>query len=339
MIGKALYLTIIEILAVANNNEANMPFVSRISSFLKQDIVDTLITTVISIAAGYACSFKSKLARNLTIIIAAFLFNIYIALRVIFLSESWGDLVFSLVIWVILCVVGIVALKDNNIVSRKKIGRMVEKFTATANPNKDICIFAGDIDFFGEVIENREKKNDTSLIKKRKKNNNDIKVNSQFKQLSDTRFRKIHILCIKPPSKNNDKKNNYHKDRIRIGYIKSEFGDRVNFKFVNDDCLNCSESEKKECKCSKKNGAYSHPSLPDTTLRGRIVTDRETDAKCVAITTKKSSKKEYIVRQYGSGEKESSLYDVLWKIWWKKCEDDKDFINECIKEYNESVEE
>ena len=338
MIGKVLYLSIIKMESEANN-DVNMSFVDNISKFLEQDTLNTVITTVIGIAAGYACSFKSKLARNLTIVVAAILFNIYIVLRVIFLSESWVNLVLSLVIWLILCILGIVALNDKNIVSRKKIGKMIEKFTATADPNKDICIFAGDIDFFGEVIENREKKTGTSLIQKHKKNNNDINMNSQFMQLSDTRYRKIQILCIKPPTRDNDKNNNYHKDRIRIGYIKSVFDRRVDFRFVNDDCLNCDKSEEKECICSKKGGASSNPSLPDTTLRGRIVTNRETDAKCVAITTKKSSKKEYIVRQYGSGEKESSLYDVLWKIWWKKCEEDQKFIDECIAEYNESVKE
>ena len=268
----------------------------------------------------------------------------------------------------ILCFLGIKFLREKEIVSRKKIGKMIEKFTATANPSKDVCIFAGDIDFFGEVLEKSvqentkttEKKNPFSKLTKKiqeKYRNNfskriNIENNSQFKQLNDPKFRSICILCAKPLPQKDSIKDDYQKDRIRIGFIKNAFGERVHFKFFNEDCDNCFFYEQNNCmlqncsqncqvcaqglsNCPKNAKDFSHPSLPDTTLRGRIVTDRETDSKCVAITTKRSSRKEYILRQYGSGEKESSLYSVIWKVWWKMCDEDKDFIDSCVKEYNE----
>lgn len=353
------------------NNLINLDIAYGISNFVGNDIVITIITTVIGIIAGAACSFKNRFWRNFTIILSAVAFNAFMLMRMIFISESWYYLVFSLVIWTILCFLAIKFLREKEIVSRKRIGKMIENFTSTANPNKDVCIFAGDIDFFGEVIEKTKIKNTETtkkclLYKWQKKikekrgkcllDKKNIEKNSQFKQLNDPRFRSVCILCVKPLPQKGDVKDDYRKDRIRIGYIKKELGERVHFKFFNDDCDNCffyehnncalqkcahqcSESLQSSCGCPKKNNDFSHPSLPDTTLRGRIVTNRETDSKCVAITTKRSSRKDYILRQYGSGEKESSLYNVIWKVWWKMCEEDDKFIETCVKEYEELEKE
>ena len=344
----------------------NVDIANGISNFVSDDIVMTIITTIIGIIAGAACSFKNRFWRNFTIILFATLFNVFMLLRTVFISEPWEILVFSLIIWTVLCFLAIKFLREKEIVSRKKIGKMIEAFTSTANPNKDVCIFAGDIDFFGEVIEKTDLENAESsrrkwsLItpierikernKKRALEKIDIRNNSQFKQLNDPKFRSVCILCVKPLLQKGNIKDDYRKDRIRIGYIKEELGERVHFKFFNDDCDNCffyeqnnctlqkcahkcSKSSKPSCGCPKEKQEFLHPSLPDTTLRGRIVTNRETGSKCVAITTKRSSRKDYILRQYGSGEKESSLYNVIWKVWWKMCEEDEAFIDDCVKEY------
>lgn len=348
----------------------NVGIANWISDFVGNGIVITLLTTVISIVVGVACTFKNRFWRNFTFILCAVLLNLFMLLRLIFISEPWYVLVFALIISSVLCFVGIKFLRGKEIVSRKKIGKMIENFTATANPSKDVCIFAGDIDFFGEVPEDTKPKDtqpsiNQCLLKKliakvitpiksiwrtHLKKKTDIKYNRQFKQLNDPKFRSVCILCAKPLPKKDNLKDDYHKDRIRIGYLKEAFGERVHFKFFNEDCDNCFFYEQNNCmlqKCSQEchvctQGSFdcpknvkdfSHPSLPDTTLRGRIVTDRETDSKCVAITTKRSSGKEYILRQYGSGEKESSLYSVIWKVWWKMCEEDNGFIDACVNEY------
>lgn len=349
------------------NSLINIDLANRISNFVGNDIVITIVTTVIGIIAGAACSFKNRFWRNFTIILSAVVFNVFMLLRMIFISEPWQYFLFSLVVWATLCILAIKLLRDKEIVSRKRIGKMIEDFTDTANPNKDVCIFAGDIDFFGEVIETSESQSAETTQKgllyklkepiktKRKKrllDKKNIEKNSQFMQLNDPKFRSVCILCVKPLPPKGNVKDDYRKDRIRIGYIKKELGERVHFKFFNDDCESCffyehnnctlqkcahqcSESSQPPCDCPKNKREFSHPSLPDTTLRGRIVTNRETDSKCVAITTKRSSRKDYILRQYGSGEKESSLYNVIWKVWWKMCEEDDNFIDECVKEYEE----
>ncbi len=356
-----------EAIAEPIHNLINIDVANGLSSFVSNDMVVAIITTVIGIVAGAACSFKNRFWRNFSIISSAVIFNIFMLLRMIFISERWYYLVFSIAIWTILCFLAIKFLREKEIVSRKRIGKMIEAFTNTANPKKDVCIFAGDIDFFGEVIEKSKPQNPEapqkyflhilkkSIEERRKQrllDKKNIEKNSQFIQLKDPKFRSVCILCVKPLPKKGNVKDDYRKDRIRIGYIKKELGNRVHFKFFNDDCDNCffyehnnctlqkcgykcSENEQTSCDCPKNRKEFLHPSLPDTTLRGRIVTNRETDSKCVAITTKRSSRKDYILRQYGSGEKESSLYNVIWKVWWKMCEEDAEFIASCVKEYEE----
>lgn len=357
-----LFAAIVELTENKVDPLINFDIANWISGFVGNDIVITIVTTIIGIVAGAAFSFKSRFWRNFTFILCAISFNLFMLLRVVFISEPLRFLVFSLIIWAIFCFVGIKLLREKEIVSRKKIGKMIERFTATANPNKDVCIFAGDIDFFGEVIEESTYKDTkankkhpfSKLVEKTRKKRIfkkiDIKNNSQFKQLKNSKFRSICILCAKPLPREDSVRDDYQKDRIRIGFLKEALGERVQFKFFNEDCDNCFFYEQNSCllqkcthkcpvcstnsgDCPKNNNDFSHPSLPDTTLRGRIVTDRETDSKCVAITTKRSSGKEYILRQYGSGEKESSLYNVVWKVWWKMCEEDDVFIKACVDEY------
>ncbi len=231
--------------------------------------------------------------------------------------------------------------QEREIVSRKKIGKMIEKFTEGADPNQPICIFAGDINFFGDV--SKVIKNADKRTRKKNKNEN-IEYNSQYKQLERLKCRNICILCIKPLSQDDDSDNRYQGDRIRIGYLASKFDNVIHFRFIDDKSNNCCSWDQTDCTllmCNQCQPGDSCPrrhinslySLPDTTLRGRIVTNRETGAKCVAITTKKSSGKDYILRQYGAGEKECSLYDVIWKVWWKECPEDINFINACKTEY------
>lgn len=363
-----LYVAIGETAAKTVGDKVNMDFVNGISSFIGNDIILTIVTTVIGIIAGFACSFKNRVKRDVTIVSCAVLFNVFVLLRMIFLSESWYYLGFSLLIWAILCFVAIKFLQEKEIVSRKRLVKMIVDFTATANPKREVCIFAGDIDFFGDVREKTDtksvkissSKSALSILKEKRKvkqhkrllEKNDIVNNGQLNQLIANKFKNVCILCIKPLSREQDDKGDFHKDRIRIGYIRKKLGKRVQFRFFNDECNNCFFYEQNNCElqscehicsegmespgsCPKRVKECLNPSMPDTTLRGRIVTNKETDAKCVAITTKKSSGKDYILRQYGSGEKESNLYNIIWKVWWGGCQEDEEFIEDCEKEYEE----
>ena len=348
---------IMEILSKVQINES---FSEWIAGLVSNDMSITIITTLVGIIIGFASTFN-HFWRNFSIILCAIIFNIFMILRMIFISEPWYTVVISLVLWLITCIFIIKKMEGKEIVSRRKIGKMIVEFTATANPSKEVCIFAGDIDFFGEVVEPSDstpsmtKGNNLFVNLKNKKKNKEInkrniKNNNQFLQLKNKNFRNICILCIKPPQKDENIKDDYHKDRIRIGFLKNELGARVHFKFFNDQCDNClygqNNTELYQCSFksdfiakeeSDRGNTCNHISLPDTTLRGRIVTNRETDAKCVAITTKKSSRKAYILREYGANEKESYLYTVIWRVWWTRCEEDEEFVKSCQNEYNDST--
>ena len=140
--------------------------------------------------------------------------------------------------------------------------------------------------------------------------------------------------------------------RIRIGYIVSKLGSKVHIKFFKNNlckdftklseciacnCNNCTQKDvcnKSQRNCDKlkkycKNFCYN----PDTTLRGRIVTNKDSQSPCVAIATTKESGKKYILREYSAVAKECQLYQVIWEVWWSKCEYDCDFIEQCKEEY------
>ena len=336
------------------SDSVNTTVAGVISKLVASDITLTIITTIVGIVAGAACSFSKRFWRNFTFIVSSIVIDLYLFARWVFASgnkyENWYDnvelwiFVGSVILSIILCLFGILFLRQKDIVSRKRIGKMIEKFTESADPNQPICIFAGDINFFGNYI--KSDGNNKKRAKKRK--NENIENNTQCTQLERLKCRDICVLCIKPPDKNEDTDNRYQNDRVRIGYLASKFGNVIHFKFVNDKCHNCYSYSQTGCTllqctkcapgvdCPRSGNTHTFHSLPDTTLRGRIVTNRETGAKCVAITTKRSSGKDYILRQYGAGEKESSLYDVIWKVWWKECPEDPSFIKDCIEEYNDA---
>lgn len=349
-----------------------------ISKLVASDITFTIITTLVGIVAGAAFSFPKRFWRNFTFIVSAIVFDLYLFSRWVFTSgnkyEFWYQniefwiFVVSALVSIGLCVLGILCSHQKEIVSRDKIGKMIRKFTDRADPNQPVCIFAGDINFFGDVIKSESDKSDeddksgkkaidnSEKIKKRKinlrkktnetKEDNNIKENDQYKQLYDLKCRNICVLCIKPLAQAQDMDGHYKADRVRIGFLASQFGNSIRFRFIDDKCHACQSYNQIDCEmlqCEKCKPSDSCPKannqhvLPDTTLRGRIVTSRETGAKCVAITTKRSSGKDYILRQYGAGEKESSLYDVIWKVWWSRCPEDLTFISDCKDEYKQFI--
>lgn len=338
-----------EVIANMANGMINTDVINVISALVASDITFTIITTIVGIIAGAACSFRKRFWRNFTFIVSAIVIDLYLFARWVFASggkyQFWYEnvefwiFVISTILSIILSIIGIVFLRQKNIVSRKKIGKMIEKFTESADIHQPICIFAGDLNFFGSVVNPKE-----GDVDEKKE---DINENDQFKQLVRLKCRNICVLCIKPPTRDIDIDKKYQEDRVRLGYLAATFNNDIHFKFVDDKCHNCYSYNQIDCtllqctkcqpsdSCPRKSKQVLRHSLPDTTLRGRIVTNRETGAKCVAITTKRSSGKDYILRQYGAGEKESSLYNVIWEVWWNECSEDLDFINKCKAEYED----
>lgn len=299
-------------------------------NFLKEnnDFIMTSVIMLFGIISGWLTILKRR--QGLLTFIFALIFdiitwfcykNIYVEVYAVILS----------IIWIILCF----RFFRQEEVSRRKIGKLIVQFTETADTNKPICIFGGDLNFFGDYLYSQEKK---AFLRKNK--NNNIETNEQFLQICNKGFREIKILSVKPyTDSSNDKKT-----RIRIGYIIEKLGERVEIKFFDnkictscedyESCKKCENYNKDECLKLKKfcNGFCYNP---DITLRGRIVTQKDTNAECVAIATTKEAGKKYILREYSSIAKECHLYKIIWDVWWLKCAFDKEFNEKCVTEYKE----
>ncbi len=305
--------------------------------FLKNNnFIMTIATMIVGIVAGWFPTLK-KSRQILFTIVTAVVFIIIVALC----SQSLGISVLAITLSVIWCLVSLLVFKKEE-VSRQKIGKLIVNFTETADKNMPICIFGGDLNFFGNYIPPRKK------IGRKLPLNDDIETNEQFTQILKKGFREIKILGVKPYADTDDDV----ATRIRIGYIVTILGEKVRIKFfenhlckdcekfnecISCSCNNCEQKDicnkaQRDCDKLKKycqNFCYN----PDTTLRGRIVTNNDSKSNCVAIATTKESGKKYILREYSAVAKECQLYQVIWEVWWSKCDFDDAFIEQCKKEY------
>lgn len=318
--------------------EAIVEFFKSIPIFFSENnnFIMTMVTMIIGILAGWFPTLKRPYHIALTISVAI-VFDVIVG----FCYQSIGIIILAVILSVLWCVLSLLVFKREE-VSRRKIGKLIVDFTETADKNMPICIFGGDLNFFGDYIPPR-KKNET-----RHSANADIETNEQFIQILNKGFREIKILGVKPYTDTNDDVTT----RIRIGYIVSTLGEKVQIKFFENhlcnncdniskcvvcDCNNCDKKDgcnrvQKECEKLRKycqNFCYN----PDTTLRGRIVTNKDSHSNCVAIATTKESGKKYILREYSAVAKECQLYQVIWEVWWSKCESNNAFIEQCKKEY------
>lgn len=307
--------------------------------FNNKDIIMTISTMIVGIVAGWFITLK-RIKQIILTIAVAIIFNVIVGLCYQELDIIIVAIVFSF-IW---CLLSLYAFHKEE-VGRWKIGRLIINFTEFADKDQPICIFGGDLNFFGKYIMPKPYK---SKILLRFNKNKFIETNNQYTQIIEKGFREIKILAIKPYS-------DTQKDietRIRIGYIAEELKERVQIKFfdtqlcegckrydscVTCDCNNCAQknkckNQKKKCpklEASVANACYN----PDVTLRGRIVTHKDNKSVCVAIATTKKAGKRYILREYSAIENECKLYTVIWDVWWSKCKFDSDFIQRCIDEY------
>lgn len=318
--------------------EEIVKFLVSIPVFFSENnnFIMTISTMIVGIVAGWLPTLKKLCQITLTVIIAI-IFNVIVGLC----YQSLSVIILAFVLSVAWCLLSLLVFKKEEI-SRRKIGKLIVNFTETADKDMPICIFGGDLNFFGNYIPPRKKNEKHHAL------NDDIETNEQFTQISRKGFREIKILGVKPYA---DTQNDAD-TRIRIGYIVSELGKKVQIKFFENNlckdcekfnecvacnCGNCKQKgncEKKQMDCEKlkkfcQNFCYN----PDTTLRGRIVTNKDSHSNCVAIATTKESGKKYILREYSAVAKECQLYQVIWEVWWSKCESDDTFIKQCQQEY------
>lgn len=238
--------------------------------------------------------------------------------------------------------VWILLVWKREIISRSRLDKMIRKFTAKADYCATLCIFGGDLDFFGNVSKPKSMPNG-----KVKYERNDIRRNKQFLQLKAMKFHTIHILCLRPVDL---------ETRLRIGFLKQTLGDTIAIKFVEEkECSDCTERssclacslcndcpEDKGCKrvavsvCNKLASRSQYSCYnPDTKLRGRIARLKGTGATSVAIVTTQIPGKSYFLNEYSSNTKECTIYQTVWNVWWKKCKGDQPLVTQCQEEYIE----
>ena len=249
------------------------------------------------------------------------------------------------IIWVAIC---LFLIWKRDTVSRRKLDKLIRKFTSTASRSRPICIFGGDLDFFGNV------KADNTFFDNIFGKNKNIKHNKQFNQLVQRGFSDIRILSSKPIRQSEFDA----QTRLRIGYLADHFKDSLQIKFFEEKecadcqdrdkclacefCLSCPENKRclrnEQAICSKlKNNNESRCYNPDTQLRGRIVSRKSDGSICAAIVTTYSPGKTYLLKEYSSNTKECTIYNNIWNVWWKKCKSDDTFISQCIEEYKDSL--
>lgn len=320
--------------------ETIVEFFKSIPGFfsVNNNFIMTIATMIVGIVAGWFPTLKKSYHITLTIIVAI-VFDFIVG----FCYQSLDIIVLAIILSAVWCLLSLLVFKREE-VSRRKIGKLIVNFTETADKDMPICIFGGDLNFFGNYIPPRKKS------EKRHSLNDDIETNEQFTQILKKGFREIKILGVKPYADTDDDV----ATRIRIGYIVSKLGKKVNIKFFENhlckdctklsECIACSCNDctqkgvctKAQRDCDKlKKYCQNYCFNPDTTLRGRIVTNKDSHSNCVAIATTKESGKKYILREYSAVAKECQLYQVIWEVWWSKCESDTAFLERCKKEYEE----
>ena len=311
-------------------------FVSEL--FRDNAYVVSIVTMIIGILASYVFALPKrwvKITGNIILAVGLDLFTI-------FYYKTTATTVVTIVLSIIWVVIFIILSKNKELITRKKLDSMIRKFTEKTEYSAPLCIFGGDLDFFGDVASKLTAKQQ----KKGYRNNSITQCNKQYLQLKDMKFRNIQILSLKPVEK---------EAKVRIGFLKEQFGEALTIKFIEekecstcdnqDSCLVCDVCNKcpqnKGClrknvhSCSKLMEHYQYRCYnPDTKLRGRIAKLKDTGSTTVAIVTTHTSGKSYILKEYSSDTKECTIYQNIWDVWWKKCKEDKKIIGDCITEYN-----
>lgn len=289
------------------------------------DNFNEILFFVVSIIATFISSNSSFKPLHKSLIIAgcltlAFLILLWKNNGIVDLTILFSGLLF---LTLTICIYYFTAKSDLR--SRKKINQEIINFTKLADTKQEIRLFGGDLNFFGNVIDNS------------------ILNNEQFLQLKEMDFHKIRVLCIQP---------NNEEDKLRLGFLQHEFGNKIQIKFFNDlECKNCTLTIQKENKCNKRtineeeNKKYMSDNAnnlpyrnnpcycPDPSIRGRIITKSNNNANSLSVVIKFKAGEKYIFKQYNSEDKECNLYLLLWSVWWGKCKEDKNILKVCMNEY------
>lgn len=319
-------------------------------------IIMTIATMSIGILAGWIPYLRSKLWKKVWTAALAVVFILVVhfaygkrAITIIAIAASFVWLISSFLVFE----------KDRDAIRRHRLEKEIIRFTNNADREQPLCIFGGDLDFFGDVYppieepmgwEKKLCQHINAFFKKR----NDIEKNKQYKQIKQDShgdcFSDIRILSIKPEG-NTEK---HKRARRRLGFLATQFGKTLKVKFFDEGQGDLCQGESKCRKCTScpdatncthridtceqlvsccKDKRYN----PDMKLRGRLIQKKNDDSMSAVIVSTFKPHAQYILKEYNNSTKEFSMYEKIWSVWWKKCSEDEEFIESCKKEYEEFI--
>ena len=140
-----------------------------------KDFIMTIATMVIGIVAGWFPTLK-RISQIILTVITTILFPIL----VIMCYQDLTIVKLSIGVSLLWCLLSLFVFQKEE-VSRRKIGKLIIKFTKSADKDQPICIFGGDLNFFGSFILNNRRWNLFNLNR-----NKYIETNEQYIQIRDS---------------------------------------------------------------------------------------------------------------------------------------------------------
>lgn len=209
----------------------------------------------------------------------------------LFYRKSGLDMFFGVnsLFLAVITIVSIFGIYRDGMLSKKRIESKIIEFTDKIKSYEKIRLFAGDLSFLGNVKDGSIEKNNQYI---------------QLKNLCDNNSCEVEIICHKP--KNNDSVN-----KERIGFILSNI-QNVSIEFYSE--RKCYHQDNKNCR------------NPDLNLRGRIISDRN-GLEHIFLTDNSENRNKLKSIILNSSTKEGKLYIKLWNLWWEKCDEDYESLN------------
>ncbi len=275
---------------------------------------------------------------NFLIVIAYFIAEIYYQgidklITIITIIKKNSSVLLILAIYEVICFLILnIIIKDEaaDILNEQQIDELIREKTMSADHDRPLKIFGGDLGFFGKISDNS------------------VENNKQLRQILDNNFSNVQIICKKPDETDKE-------DILRLGYLEDKLCNKVKIKFFGDNkCSNCKKEkcnvilkycdkckEKSKCRRVEKDSCdlYRENVInlcynPDIHIRGRLMYDG--NGAPFGVVSVRQSKGEYKLICMDSSSREFNLYTEIWDIWWARCQDEHDFLEECKSQYNDS---
>ena len=112
-----------------------------------ESFIVSVVTMIVGIIASYVAALPKRQGQIIGNIVLAVAFDIFTYFYYNNAATTLATCILS-VLWVVLC---LLLSKNRELISRKKLDLMIRKFTEKTSYSEPLCIFGGDLDFFGSV--------------------------------------------------------------------------------------------------------------------------------------------------------------------------------------------